>query len=1822
MENLSSPMSPNYVRVGVPEGGARLRIVGEGDAAYASAAGNRWRTGGNQYLEVNFNPLNGTSLYQDRDVDEGHGYVSSYDKAVHPDLPAPDPFRMTMVTPTLTEGFYTVSSRFTNWFWGPVQNWSVTVEVIDAGGNVITDELPECRFLRDGEMFGPNDSMPGQCAAQGTQGFPVDTRTGNEHMPLPGVGVAGRGPGLDFRLAYNSLDAAYDGPMGFGWRHSYDMQLLLNGDGSRTVVQETGAQVDFFPVTSPAGWRAAGRFDAELRDNGDGSWTFERGRCKFFTFDGTSGLLQSISDRNGYSTTLTHVGGLLTEVTDEAGRKLTFGYDANDRVDLITDPRTVGDGGARTITIGYSPAGDLTSYDDIGGGDWVMTYTNHLLETTRTPRHTDPAKVIENHYDGQGRVDWQEDELNRRTTFIYEDAEGGIAGATIVEDPDGDRRVDYYDEYGRRNKLTLGYGTADESTIEFGFDPVTSRVVRMTDGEGKLWRYEYDGVDLSKVIDPLGREALMTYNSFGQPLTVVDDEGVQTTYEYDATGNRRFATMADGSVDESVTEFIYGDPVNYPGDVTTVKDPLGESWLISHDPATGDVLSSTDPEGNVSTAEYNSIGWVKNTTAPLGNVTGGTPEDYRTHFEYTDYGDLRLTTNPLDETFEQFYDGNRNVYLTEDDQGEETFFTFTDTDELESVTTGYGTADATTISYTYHPDGARKSWTSGEGAVWNYTYDPVGRLFQEEDPDNNVTEYHYDRRHKLAEVVQPGGDCATPVGCITYGYDDAGQLTSVDYSDTATPDVTNFVYDGVGRRESATSDGLTWTWDWTDRGQLKSHTNGAGDIINYTWDAAGNLNTIDYPGAGAGIVDYDYDAASRVDSVTDWLNNVTTFDWDANSRLDLTTFPAATGNVDDYDYDRVGRLDEVTWTKGATTLGSIDYSRDPDGLINSATTTGLPTGPASFGYNARDQLTTLDAAASYDYDDAGNLTELPDGRLQVFDPSQQLCWSSPTATSGACATPPGDATVFDYADDRGNRTSMTDPDGTVSNYAYDQANRLTQADVTDATGDQFHPIDQTTVMDTQAGYATGKCPNTTAECLPFTDANGHLRTVQIAGEAGLPAAGEIEAVMLNVTVKNTVVAAGANAVLSVWPADVAWPWSTTLSFQDGDIVTNSVITRLDDLGRVNVVTSAGTDADVNISVQGYFTVADGSADGQFSAVDPTIIMHPNGTGDCQPVACGTLDLTNPYRDVKVLGVAGVPNDTDVSAVAVNVTTANSTGIGLLTVNATGAPGAFNFAYQPGEITSNLAIIPVGTDGRIRTSIFGNPTDAVVTIQGYFTGDPAANQGGFHPMSPELLVNAYTGNQVGACPNTAAECTPPTAFETRTIQVTGQGTIPTDNVDAVAVNITVDAATNGWLTAWDGQGATPSAITMTYDGGTITATAAIIPVDPATGQIKVTTAWADIEFRIDVHGYFASNDTITFDYDPNGLRTTKTGTHTGTTNYTWDQSGGLPLLLTETHNGNPTHIIYGPAGPIAELTDTETVAWYHHDNIGSTRLVTDNSGDPIGTYTYEPYGTLTDSTGTHEPILGYAGEYTDQETGLIYLRARYYDPTTAQYLTRDPLLNTTHEPYAYAANTPTNLTDPTGQCPMCIAVGVGIIVGGGIDILFQGTINSFHGCGFFDNIDWQQVGISALIGGATGGLARWWSITRLNPFSAAHLYDDGVRAVAPQSAIGFTDDAVASAYQGMRSGGGHASRHLVDAGLIPNSGSLSSRVALFEDLTSPILRSPTRTFDWRLGGTATRAFAGEAGGQRVVVFVAKEGPYQGRVLSAVVPDSTQVAQWGL
>jgi RHS repeat-associated protein len=105
--------------------------------------------------------------------------------------------------------------------------------------------------------------------------------------------------------------------------------------------------------------------------------------------------------------------------------------------------------------------------------------------------------------------------------------------------------------------------------------------------------------------------------------------------------------------------------------------------------------------------------------------------------------------------------------------------------------------------------------------------------------------------------------------------------------------------------------------------------------------------------------------------------------------------------------------------------------------------------------------------------------------------------------------------------------------------------------------------------------------------------------------------------------------------------------------------------------------------------------------------------------------------------------------------------------------------------------------------------------------------------------------------------------------------------------------------------------------------------------------------------------------------------------------------------------------------------TGTVLYLHHDQQGSTRLLTGSTGKTEASFTYDAYGNQTGHTGTATTPLGYDGQYTSSDTGLVYLRNRVYDPTTAQFLSVDPAVALTREPYPYGGDNPVNRRDPDG-----------------------------------------------------------------------------------------------------------------------------------------------------------------------------------------------------
>ena len=188
-----------------------------------------------------------------------------------------------------------------------------------------------------------------------------------------------------------------------------------------------------------------------------------------------------------------------------------------------------------------------------------------------------------------------------------------------------------------------------------------------------------------------------------------------------------------------------------------------------------------------------------------------------------------------------------------------------------------------------------------------------------------------------------------------------------------------------------------------------------------------------------------------------------------------------------------------------------------------------------------------------------------------------------------------------------------------------------------------------------------------------------------------------------------------------------------------------------------------------------------------------------------------------------------------------------------------------------------------------------------------------------------------------------------------------------------------------------------------------------------GKLQIYVSDSATDVIVDVVGYrtnVPATATHTYSYAPDGLRTRKTGPGTNTT-FSWDRTSPMPMLLAQNTTGlGTTYYIYGPDGlPVEQINADSSAVFFHHDQQGSTRMLTDTAGNPVATFSYDPYGQLTARTGVADTRLGCTGQYTDPETGSQYLRARYYDPVTGGFLIRDPLLTVTRQAYVYADRVP-------------------------------------------------------------------------------------------------------------------------------------------------------------------------------------------------------------
>jgi RHS repeat-associated protein len=174
----------------------------------------------------------------------------------------------------------------------------------------------------------------------------------------------------------------------------------------------------------------------------------------------------------------------------------------------------------------------------------------------------------------------------------------------------------------------------------------------------------------------------------------------------------------------------------------------------------------------------------------------------------------------------------------------------------------------------------------------------------------------------------------------------------------------------------------------------------------------------------------------------------------------------------------------------------------------------------------------------------------------------------------------------------------------------------------------------------------------------------------------------------------------------------------------------------------------------------------------------------------------------------------------------------------------------------------------------------------------------------------------------------------------------------------------------------------------------------------------------------------SGATTLFNYNGDGVRLKQVVAGVPTT-YTQDLAAPLPIVLQAKTGTTANQYLYSMGTrPVAQYVSS---AWQYllPDALGSVRQIVDASGNVLLTESYEPYGKLLSSSGSATSIFAYAGEQADS-SGLIYLRARYMNPTLGIFTSRDPWSGDQLRPgsmngWGYVEGNPVNRVDPSGMC---------------------------------------------------------------------------------------------------------------------------------------------------------------------------------------------------
>ena len=569
---------------------------------------------------------------------------------------------------------------------------------------------------------------------------------------------------------------------------------------------------------------------------------------------------------------------------------------------------------------------------------------------------------------------------------------------------------------------------------------------------------------VTRRVDGRGNETVHEYDAAGNRTRTIERvPGVVEDWEYDAFGRVTARVHPDnGSGHRRRDEFTYypfPDPQQgYLRDAVIDATGTPQVTTYEYDPV-GNPIRIIDPKGKDTIYDYNALNQVVRELSRETTLGSGVRYEKLTYYDAND-NVVRVDVENRDETGAVL----PNSHFT-------TIHEYEILDERVRVAQERGDANLPPFVLDI---GSIPAPDLGEFVITEYAYDDnrnqilhrFGEATNGAQPANEIA-YVFDERDLIFQTVRAPG--AAEQSTEQYDYDERGNLVARTTGfETGLPHLTEWTYDGYRRMTSETDDlgnVTTHTYDANGNtvhelrfGEITDVPGGVGNVRLServtAYDEMDRRVTVDTKhfdtatqtdvGDGSSLATIDYSANSQVLVLTNDNGNPVTFTYDTTNRVESVTDPG--GNVTEYAYDLNSNRVGVTKTEVPTLAGP------PQVFVH------------TYAYDCLDRLigatNTIGETETHEYDSRHNRVLETDRKGQEtrheYDGmSRPVRVVTDMDADGADASDPDDIVVETVYDDSSRVVARVDGQGNATTYDYDAINRRTAVSNADGTSTAY-----------------------------------------------------------------------------------------------------------------------------------------------------------------------------------------------------------------------------------------------------------------------------------------------------------------------------------------------------------------------------------------------------------------------------------------------------------------------------------------------------------------------------------------------------------------------------------------------------------------------------------------------------------------------------------------------------------------------------------------------------------------------------------------------